>query len=187
MAVGSEGVIHLWYRIDPNTSKILERVIVKQVVSGAARFNNPRQWAAGVVGGQPMECLQMELVRRELAAEDEQYILKCFGWGGVDTRLCRYKLYLEYCDYGDITCIMDEQKHQKKPGKTSTYQTPWPEPFLWYLFRALAKICVAMDKTYGSEGMVHGWPTLGVPVDLTLQRGPVLIVEIHAVYRSHHQ
>ncbi|KEQ93797.1 hypothetical protein AUEXF2481DRAFT_305514 [Aureobasidium subglaciale EXF-2481] len=40
MAVGSEGVIHLWCRIKPNTSKILERVIVKQLVWQCLR-NDP--------------------------------------------------------------------------------------------------------------------------------------------------
>ncbi|KEQ81572.1 hypothetical protein M438DRAFT_348059 [Aureobasidium pullulans EXF-150] len=39
LATGGEGVIHLWCKIDPQTSVIIDRVIVKQVVPGVLDFS----------------------------------------------------------------------------------------------------------------------------------------------------
>lgn len=54
LATGGEGVVHLWCKIDPQTSVIIDRVIVKQVVPGAARYLMPRNWRTGNVGGEPI-------------------------------------------------------------------------------------------------------------------------------------
>ncbi|THZ12683.1 hypothetical protein D6C91_08330 [Aureobasidium pullulans] len=156
LATGGEGVVHLWCKIDPQTSVIIDRVIVKQVVPGAARFLMPRNWRNGNVGGEPMECYQMNLVQAQMSQRDRQHIVDCLGWGGIDSRLWRYKLYMEYCVYGDLTMIMRQQKNQRHTGRSRKFKRAWPEPFIWYMFRSLARACLAMEKTYNGTGMVHG-------------------------------
>ncbi|THX91324.1 hypothetical protein D6D08_03224 [Aureobasidium pullulans] len=156
LATGGEGVVHLWCKIDPQTSVIIDRVIVKQVVPGAARFLMPRNWRNGNVGGEPMECYQMNLVQAQMSQRDRQHIVDCLGWGGIDSRLWRYKLYMEYCVYGDLTMIMRQQKNQRHTGRSRKFKRAWPEPFIWYIFRSLARACLAMEKTYNGTGMVHG-------------------------------
>ncbi|KAG2168301.1 hypothetical protein JADG_008040 [Aureobasidium aubasidani] len=46
----------------------------------------------------------------------------------------------------------------KEPFATgaSKFKRAWPEPFIWYMFRSLARACLAMEKTYNGTGMVHG-------------------------------
>lgn len=160
LATGGEGVVHLWCKIDPQTSVIIDTVIVKQVVPGAARFLMPRNWRNGNVGGEPMECYQMNLVQAQMSQRDRQHIVDCLGWGGIDSRLWRYKLYMEYCVYGDLTMIMRQQKNQRHTGRSRKFKRAWPEPFIWYMFRSLARACLAMEKTYNGTGMVHGYVLL---------------------------
>ncbi|KAI5274533.1 hypothetical protein E4T47_02455 [Aureobasidium subglaciale] len=155
LATGGEGVVHVWCQIDAATNLIIDRVVVKLVVSGWARFDLARTWHGGV-GQEPMECHQSNLVWANMAPADRKYILSCLGWGGVDPQTRRYKLYYEYCDHGNLNNLMKIQKpKRKKVGKSKKGRKQFPEPFLWYMFESLAKACVAMEATY-TQGLMHG-------------------------------
>jgi hypothetical protein len=51
-AEGSEGLVNLRCLLDGD-QKIADRIIVKQVHPGAARYEDPSNWKDGIVGGEP--------------------------------------------------------------------------------------------------------------------------------------
>ena len=92
-----------------------------------------------------------------LLTGDEKHVVDCLGWGDVrGNPRWRYKLYLEFAEYGSlIDRIAAQRRHPaKKPGG-QPYQKPFPEPFLWMLFEALAKAAAAMANG-GQGGILHG-------------------------------
>ena len=47
-----------------------------------------------------------------------------------------WRLYLEFCPSSDLSRLLNKYHAAKRP---------LPEPFLWYVFLALARACVAME------------------------------------------
>ncbi|KAH0368560.1 hypothetical protein KCU65_g3906, partial [Aureobasidium melanogenum] len=160
MATGAEGVVHLWCDVDINTQRIHDRVVVKHVVSGQARYQDRDNWVNNQVGGQPLECRQANLVWAAIPAV-QQHIQSCLGWGdvvppNVVPQTYQYKLYHEYCSQSSMNRVMKNQtRKKKKPGAKRRIRRQLPEPFLWYMFESLAKACVAMDNAYSPRGLVH--------------------------------
>lgn len=110
------------------------------------------------VGTEPLECRQANLAW----ALRPQHILSCLGYGDVDNVNCRYKLYFEYCDHGNMKTMIEVQKNgRRRRDKKTKPNLKWPEPFLWYLFRSLADACLAMEGVYPvpaqTSGMLHGY------------------------------
>ena len=160
MATGAEGIVHLWCRVDPATQTILDRVVVKNVISGSSRYLNRSNWVNRRVGGQPLECHQANLVWLATAPADRQHIQDCLGWGAVvppntAQQTYRYKLYHEYCAHANLNKVMKNQPKRKKMGAARKGKRPLPEPFLWYMFELLAKACIGMDAAYPPCGVVH--------------------------------
>ncbi|KAK6007135.1 hypothetical protein QM012_006143 [Aureobasidium pullulans] len=161
MAVGAEGVVHLWCDVDPTTQMIRDRVVVKHVVSGQVRYQDPFNWVNNQVGGEPLECRQANLVWAAMPnATVQQHIQPCLGWGDVVpphvvAQTYQYKLYHEYCSHSSLNRVMKNQPKKKKKGAIRKGRKQFPEPFLWYMFESLAKACVAMDRVYNGTGLVH--------------------------------
>jgi hypothetical protein len=165
MATGAEGVVHLWCDVDPHTQIIRDRVVVKNVVSGAARYMYPHNWANGIIGGEPLECHQANVVWLATTQADRQHIQECLGWGAVVSptnvhQTYKYRLYHEYCAHGNLHRVMKTQPKRKKSGAKKKGKKSFPEPFLWYMFESLAKACVGMEAAYTlpdgtSDGVVH--------------------------------
>lgn len=161
MAVGAEGVVHLWCDVDPTTQRIRDRVVVKHVVSGQARYQDPVNWVNQQVGGVPLECHNANLVWAAMhAPADRQHIQSCLGYGDVvpphvAPQTYQYKLYHEYCPQSSLNRVMKNQPRKKKKGANRKGRKQFPEPFLWYMFESLAKACDAMNRTYSMTGLVH--------------------------------
>ena len=159
MATGAEGIVHLWCRVDPHTLVIQDRVVVKEVVSGSARYLDPDNWVNNIVGSEPLECHQANVVWVATPVADRQHIEACLGWGGVKPthtpQTYRYKLYHEYCAHKNLHRVMKNQPRKKRPGAVRRGRRQFPEPFLWYMFESLAKACVGMDGAYNGRGLVH--------------------------------
>ncbi|KAG9684367.1 hypothetical protein KCU95_g13032, partial [Aureobasidium melanogenum] len=161
MAVGAEGVVHLWCDVDPVTQTIRDRVVVKHVVSGQVRYQDPDNWVNNQVGGQPLECHQANLVWAAIPNPAvQQHIQSCLGWGDVVPphvvpQTYQYKLYHEYCSQSSLNRVMKNQPRKKKTGAKRKGRKQFSEPFLWYMFESLAKACVAMDTVYNNTGLVH--------------------------------
>ncbi|KAG9947017.1 hypothetical protein KCU85_g6171, partial [Aureobasidium melanogenum] len=161
MATGAEGVVHLWCDVDTATQRILDRVVVKHVVSGQTRYQDPDNWVNNQVGGEPLECRQANLVWAAIPNPAvQQHIQSCLGWGDVVApdvvpQTYQYKLYHEYCSQSSMNRVMKNQPRKKRPCAKRKSRKQLPEPFLWYMFESLAKACVAMDTTYNPRGLVH--------------------------------
>lgn len=156
----AEGIVHLWCRVDPLTQIIRDRVVVKEVVSGAQRYLDPNNWLNAQVGGEPLECHQANVVWLATAPANQQHIQDCLGWGAVlptvaPQQTYRYKLYHEYCAHANLSKVMKNQPKRKKKGAARKGKRQFSEPFLWYMFESLAKACVGMDAAYASNGVVH--------------------------------
>ncbi|KAG9560183.1 hypothetical protein KCU71_g9138, partial [Aureobasidium melanogenum] len=161
MAMGAEGVVHLWCDINTATQRIRDRVVVKHVVSGQTRYLDPDNWVNNQVGGQPLECHQANIVWAAIPnPADQQHIQSCLGWGDVvpphvAPQTYQYKLYHEYCSQSSLNRVMKKQPRKKKAGAVRKGRKQFPEPFLWYMFESLAKACVAMETVYNNNGLVH--------------------------------
>lgn len=163
MATGGEGIVHIWCDVDPNNQRILDRIVVKNVVSGSIRYQDRNNWHDRNVGGEPLECRQANEVWSATTAASQQHIHACLGWGGVVPtttpqvipQTYQYKLYHEYCAHKNLNKIMKNQPKRKRPGTVRRGRRQFPEPFLWYMFESLAKACVGMDVAYNNVGVVH--------------------------------
>lgn len=161
MAAGAEGVVHLWCDVDPVSQRIRDRVVVKHVVSGQARYEDQVNWVNNQVGGVPLECHHANLVWAAMhVPADRQHIQSCLGYGDVVPphvvpQTYQYKLYHEYCSQSSLNRVMKNQPRKKKKGATRKGRKQFPEPFLWYMFESLAKACDAMNRTYNMTGLVH--------------------------------
>jgi hypothetical protein len=159
-AEGSEGLVNLWCLLDGD-QKIADRIIVKQVHPGAARYEDPSNWKDGIVGGEPRECAMANAVWAALPAAHKSYVLECLGWGDYKgSPIWRYRLYFEYSAHGDLSTIIRGQKGDSvragQKRKADDGDVLLPEPFIWYLFESLAKAVWAMDKAGDRQGIVHG-------------------------------
>lgn len=180
MATGAEGVVHVWCDVHPTTRIIRDRVVVKRVVSGQVRYQDPVNWVGGHVGGEPLECHYANQVWAAMPAADRQHIQSCLGWGDVvpphapaAQQTYQYKLYHEYCSQSSLNRVMKTtQPRRKKKGATKKGRKQLPEPFLWYMFESLAKACDAMNRSYPGVGLVHQY----VLVQSELLMGRKLII-----------
>lgn len=160
-AEGSEGIVNLWCLLDGD-DKIVDRIIVKQVHPGATRYDDPSNWRDGVVGGEPRECAMANTVWAALPDADKKHVLECLGWGDCKGEpRWRYRLYFEYSAYGDLSTIIRGQKGDSvfagQKRKADDDDVLLPEPFIWYVFKALAKAVGAMDEAgNGQGGIIHG-------------------------------
>ena len=159
-AEGSEGLVNLWCLLDGD-DKIVDRIIVKQVHPGATRYTDASNWKDGVVGGEPRECAMANAVWAALPDAEKRHVLECLGWGDCKGEpRWRYRLYFEYSAHGDLSTIIRAQKDDSvrtgQKRKADDYAVLLPEPFIWYLFEALAKVVEAMEKTGDGRGMIHG-------------------------------
>jgi hypothetical protein len=162
MVTGAEGIVHLWCDVDPNNQTIQDRVVVKNVVSGSQRYLDRNNWANRIVGGEPLECHQANVIWVAATAANQQHIQACLGWGDVvltttpqAQQTYRYKLYHEYCAHKNLDKVIKNQPKRKKKWAARKGRKQFPEPFLWYMFESLAKACVGMDAAYNNSGVVH--------------------------------
>ena len=156
---GGTGVVHLWCCIDGN-NRILDRVIVKQVHPGVYTWEKKGMWRNGVLGGKPRECMlgnQIHANLEALAAGHGKFVTECLGYGGmrglglnedpatgamIPTAITAYKLYFEYCPFGDLRSAIIRQQNA---GQL------FHEGFIWMMFEALAECAVAMSQ----DNIVH--------------------------------
>lgn len=169
LADGGAGVVHLWLCRDAQ-DRIVDRIIIKEVVPGSQYFNMQSRWHNGHVGGEPREFEITTRVYDELLAMgpgDKRHITACLGYGDVrhgvwNASLPGYKLYYEYAPHGDLFDLIEEQGARKvrstRVGRDGIRRRrtirngPFPEGFLWMMFEALAKTAVAMERA----NVVHG-------------------------------
>jgi hypothetical protein len=95
-----------------------------------------------------------------LPAPDRKHVLECLVWGDCrGTPRWRYRLYFEYSAHGDLSTITREQKGDSvragQKRKADDDDNLLPEPFIWYLLKALAKAVWAMDKAGDRQGVIH--------------------------------
>jgi hypothetical protein len=152
---GGMGVVHLWCCIDGNR-RIRDRVIVKQVHPGVYSWERNGMWRDGVVGDEPRESMLGNEVYANLeasAAGHGKFVTECLGYGGmrdpgldedpatramVPTAIAAYKLYFEYCPFGDLRSAIIRQQNA---GQL------FHEGFIWMMFEALAECSLAMSQS----------------------------------------
>jgi len=149
---GGMGIVHLWCCIDGN-NRILDRVIVKQVHPGVNTWERRDMWRDGTVGGEPRESMLGNKVHANLEASavgHGKFVTECLGYGEMEdprwnrnpatgamvpTAIAAYKLYFEYCPFGDLKTAIRDQNGQL-----------FHEAFIWMMFEALAECVVAMNQ-----------------------------------------
>ncbi|KAG9601957.1 kinase-like protein, partial [Aureobasidium melanogenum] len=151
---GGMGIVHLWCCID-NNNRIRDRVIVKQVHPGVRNWERRDVWRNGEIGGEPRESMLGNGVYDNLEASqgNGKFVTQCLGYGGMqDPRpevvaatgntiyrdIAAYKLYFEYCPFGDLRDAIIRQREAREP---------FHEGFIWMTFEALAECAVAMDQS----------------------------------------
>ncbi|KAG9597945.1 DUF1365-domain-containing protein, partial [Aureobasidium melanogenum] len=109
----------------------------------------------GEIGGEPRESMLGNEVYENLEASqgDGKFVTQCLGYGGMqDPRpevvaatgntiyrdIAAYKLYFEYCPFGDLRDAILRQREAREP---------FHEGFIWMTFEALAECAVAMDQS----------------------------------------
>ncbi|THX03849.1 kinase-like protein [Aureobasidium pullulans] len=166
LAEGGSGIVHLWCCLDAR-DRIIDRVIVKENVPGLTEWNGVDIWRNGQVGTEPREHeISVDLFTRLQAANagDGKFMVECLGYGdlrgpyGTNTQgqpiaqafanqpavsVARFKLYLEYCPYGDLYYLIRRHKAANKL---------FEEGFIWMMFEALAKCAIEMEHA----NFVHG-------------------------------
>ncbi|KAG9569653.1 hypothetical protein KCU71_g2200, partial [Aureobasidium melanogenum] len=141
---GGEGVAAAWVCVNA-LGRIVDRVVIKQVMPGQAEFNSPQNWVNGNVGGIPREYHNADLLRGELEAigdEAIRYMAYPRGYGQVSKRCFTYRLYSEYCAYGDLRTLINLQEDHV------------PEPFIWHFLKSMLTSLEAMDNI-DRIGMIH--------------------------------
>jgi hypothetical protein len=161
LASGGMGLVHMWVCTDAN-QHIIDKVIVKECISGEEHFELPNQWVGDVVGGMPREFHMANEIYDELSESDagaEKHVTECLGWGDVRNggpRLWGYKLYFEYCEHLNLHKFIMRQirGHSRTRANVTTHShwIPFPEGFLWYLFESLVRVAVGMEK----QNILHG-------------------------------
>ncbi|KAI5273700.1 hypothetical protein E4T47_03043 [Aureobasidium subglaciale] len=164
LGAGGMGIVHLWACVD-DRNRVKDRVIVKQVIPGSLRFQYPNLWRNGEIGGEPRESMLSNAVSRLMALTtpgDEKFVTECLGYGDVQSpylydasgrpivrneyelplrpliyNLPGYKLYFEYCAYGELREAIFRQRVAGEP---------FHEGFIWMTFEALAKCAEAMEQ-----------------------------------------
>lgn len=152
---GGMGIVHLWCYIDEK-KRIRDRVIVKQVHPGVLTWHRRDMWRDGEIGGEPREHMLSNKIYANLEASAAgKFMTECLGYGSmrdpdlnidwttgriVPSRIAGYKLYLEYCPFGDLRNAIINQNGQL-----------FHEGFIWMVFQALAECAVAMAE----EPIVH--------------------------------
>lgn len=158
--------MHLWCCLDAR-DRIIDRVIVKENGPGLTEWNRVDIWRNGQVGTEPREHeISVDLFTRLQAANagDGKFMVECLGYGdlrgpyGTNTQgqpiaqafanqpavsVARFKLYLEYCPYGDLYYLIRRHKAANKL---------FEEGFIWMMFEALAKCAIEMEHA----NFVHG-------------------------------
>ncbi|KAH0352083.1 kinase-like protein, partial [Aureobasidium melanogenum] len=110
----------------------------------------------GEGGGEPRESMLGNEVYDNLEASapgDGKFVTQCLGYGGMQDPLpevsamtsntmyraiAAYKLYIEYCPFGDLRDAIIRQREAREP---------FHEGFIWMVFEALAECAVAMDQS----------------------------------------
>lgn len=151
---GGMGIVHLWCCIDDN-NRIRDRVIVKQVHPGVRTWERKDVWRNGEIGGEPRESMLGNEVYENLETSqgDGKFVTQCLGYGGMQDpspevvaatgntiyrNIAAYKLYFEYCPFGDLRDAIIRQREAREP---------FHEGFVWMTFEALAECAVAMDQS----------------------------------------
>lgn len=178
---GGMGIVHLWCCIDGN-NRILDRVIVKQVLPGVTAWERKDMWRDGVIGGEPRESMLGNKVYANLEASavgHGKFVTECLGYGEmrdprvnqdpalgafIPTAIAGYKLYFEYCPFGDLRTAIIDQNGQL-----------FHEGFIWMMFEALAESVVAMNQ----DKIVHAdiTPSNSESNLRSLQIRPILTTE----------
>ena len=169
---GGMGIVHLWCYID-NNNRIRDRVIVKQVHPGVFSWGRKDMWRDGEVGGEPREHMLSNKVYENLEASTAghgKFMTECLGYGSirdpdlnidwttglmVPSAIAGYKLYFEYCPFGDLRNAIIRQSNA---GEF------FHEGFIWMVFEALAECAVAMTK----DPIVH--------MDITTSNGKSVLL-----------
>jgi hypothetical protein len=112
-------------------------------------------WRNGVLGGKPRETMlgnQIHANLEALAAGHGKFVTECLGYGDmqdadvhqdqatgarVPRDIAGYKLYYEYCAFGDLKSAIIRQQNA---GQL------FHEGFIWMMFEALAECAVAMSQ-----------------------------------------
>lgn len=151
---GGDGVVGLWCEVDPSTNRIIDRIAIKQVTPGQARYDDHNHWKNGVIGGTPLEFDNGIRLFAELASSGrglEKYITRALGFSTPNDEYYLYNLYFEYCAYGTVYNVVREQRAVTRKVMGLTIPTQVPEPFIWYFLESMVKVAVSME----SIGMVH--------------------------------
>ena len=152
---GGMGIVHLWCCVDEN-NRIRDRVIGKQVHPGVTTWERKDAWRNGEIGGEPRESMLGNEIYANLessAPGDGKFVTQCLGYGDMRSpnpqeiratgnivyrNIAGYKLYIEYCPFGDLGDAIIRQ---------SEAEEPFHEGFIWMMFEALAECAVAMDQS----------------------------------------
>ncbi|KAG9846402.1 kinase-like protein, partial [Aureobasidium melanogenum] len=125
------------------------------VHSGVRTWERKDVWRNGEIGGEPRESMLGNEVYENLETSqgDGKFVTQCLGYGGMQDpspevvaatgntiyrNIAAYKLYFEYCPFGDLRDAIIRQREAREP---------FHEGFIWMTFEALAECAVAMDQS----------------------------------------
>lgn len=111
LGAGGQGHAGLWFCVD-KSEKIVDRLVCKESV-GTGGFNNPRNWLNGDVNDLPLEAVMNDIVTVGPVEANNTSATSSYNVtyrGAVVDRIGRtYRIYQDYCAYGDINSLIQAQ------------------------------------------------------------------------------
>ncbi|GIZ41891.1 hypothetical protein CKM354_000517800 [Cercospora kikuchii] len=130
---GSAGCAHVWVKLAPNNA-IVDRVVLKEVCLDADfRWSRPNYWNDPMCNRTPLEFAIPHYLN---GLADSHNIVQHLDYGLYEEH-AMYRLYMEYCEYGDLQEVIT--RHQEVSMRPSTRA-------VWAIFEALSNAVILMDQ-----------------------------------------
>ncbi|KAM3424752.1 hypothetical protein BST61_g6736 [Cercospora zeina] len=146
---GAAGQATLWTKLSPDGS-VIARVVLKEVfLNTESKWSETEHWNGPISNREPLE---YAIAHHLNALADSENILLHIDYGLHEAR-AMYRLYLEYCEHGDLQKVIKAHMTAEKRPSTRA---------VWAVFEALAAAAVLMDRGEFSSETPNGDYSKGV-------------------------
>ncbi|KXS97366.1 hypothetical protein AC578_9614 [Pseudocercospora eumusae] len=142
---GGWGCASIWLRYNANGS-IVERVVTKEGYLGS-KWDSERYWHGPKADRVPLEYILQRTLSNLPKANN---IVHCLAYGLYE-RFRMYRLYMEYCQHGDLEQSLREYFDFARMVERSAVggiKVQYPDRLLWRMFTGLAAAACLMVQGY---------------------------------------
>ncbi|CAK1357877.1 unnamed protein product [Cercospora beticola] len=134
---GNTANVMLWCKIDPRSHQPIDRVAVKEMYF-EEEWTSPEKWEAPIYNRIPREyalAKSLNNLNVKNVVEHRDY--------GLFERVTMLRLYLEFCEYGDLKKKVKDHENANRQISTRA---------IWSVFEALATVLLFMERGSGPAG-----------------------------------